>query len=37
MFPNEIYEDDKKSLVGGYFNLGYSYNELKEYQKAINA
>ncbi len=31
------YEDDKKSLVGGYFNLGYSYNELKEYQKAINA
>ena len=31
------YEDDKKSLAVGYFNLGYSYSKLEKYQKAIDA
>ncbi len=31
------YENDKKNISIGYFNLGYSYSELKEYQKAIDA
>ncbi len=30
-------ENDKKNISIGYFNLGYSYSELKEYQKAIDA
>jgi tetratricopeptide (TPR) repeat protein len=31
------YENDKKNISIGYFNLGYSYSELKEYQEAIGA
>ncbi|MBA5249151.1 MAG: tetratricopeptide repeat protein [Gammaproteobacteria bacterium] len=31
------YENDNKQLSSGYFNLGYLYGELKEYQKAIKA
>jgi tetratricopeptide (TPR) repeat protein len=31
------YENDKKNISIGYLNLGHSYSELKEYQKAIDA
>ena len=31
------HENDKKYISIGYFNLGHSYSELKEYQKAIDA